>query len=159
MRDSERRMKELVRQQLDRRLEKIRNAGVVLEPPRDGWISALRHALGMTQAHLGRRMGMSRQAVSQLEQREADGSATLNALEQAAQALGGRLVYAIVPERSISETLARRAMELAEQMTSSVRHTMRLEDQEPSRDLEERTRELAEELLSSPKRLWTGRGE
>jgi predicted DNA-binding mobile mystery protein A len=102
---------------------------------------------------------MSRQAVSQLEQREADGSATLNALEQAAQALGGRLVYAIVPERSISETLARRAMELAEQMTSSVRHTMRLEDQEPSRDLEERTRELAEELLSSPKRLWTGRGE
>jgi hypothetical protein len=35
---------------------------------------------------------------------------------------------------------------------------MRLEDQEPSGDLQVRTRELADELLSSPKRLWNRRG-
>jgi predicted DNA-binding mobile mystery protein A len=112
----------------------------------------------MTQAHLARRIGVSRQAVSQLEQREVDGSVTLNALEQVAQALGGRLVYAIVPERSLTETLERRALEVAADLTNSVRHTMRLEDQEPGRDLEERTRDLANELLASPKRLWSNRG-
>ena len=158
MKDSERRLEELVRHQLDRRLHEIRKVTPLLERPRAGWISALRHALGMTQAQLGERMGVSRQAVSQLEKREADGSATVNALEHAAQALGGRLSYAIVPDHSITETLEARALELAAQMTSSVRHTMRLEDQEPSGDLQVRTRELADELLSSPRRLWDPRG-
>jgi predicted DNA-binding mobile mystery protein A len=150
-----RRIRELARQQLDQRLERIRSMIPDLGRPQRGWVSALRTAYAMSQADLARRMGISRQAVSQLEQRESDGSVTLKALEQAAQALGGELVYAIVPRRSISDTLEDRALRLASQMTASVRHTMRLEDQAPNSDLDERTRALARELLASPRQLWS----
>ena len=145
----------LARKQLDRRLDAIREASHLLDQPRGGWIVALRRALGMTQAHLAGRMAVSRQAISHLEKREADGSVTLKALEQAAEALGGRLVYAVVPERPLSDTLEQQALKVAERMTGSVRHTMRLEDQEPSSDLDQRTRDLAQELLASPDRLWS----
>ena len=108
----------------------------------------------MSQKDLARRMGVSQQAVSQLERREADGSATLHALEQAAEALEGQLVYGVVPARSIDALIEARALHLATQMMNSVRHTMRLEDQEPSLDLDDRTRELARELKASPEKLW-----
>jgi predicted DNA-binding mobile mystery protein A len=111
----------------------------------------------MTQSALAERLGISRQAVSQLEQREGEGAATLKALEQAAQALGGELLYAIVPARSVQETLEARALELAAQMTGAVRHSMRLEEQEPVSDLEDRTRRLARELLTFPGQLWSSR--
>ena len=155
MKTSDRRIRELARQQLDRRLERIRSLVSDLRTPQGGWVSALRTAYGMSQADLARRMGISRQAVSQLEQRESDGSPTLKALNHAAHALGCELVYAIVPGQSIGEVLHRRALGLARQMTGSVRHTMRLEDQAPDSDLDERARALAEELLASPGQLWS----
>lgn len=108
----------------------------------------------MTQADLAQRMGVSRQAISQLEQRESDGAVTLKALEEAANAFGGEVVYAIIPGRPLAEILENRAVRLARRMTGPVRHTMRLEDQEPDSDLDQRTRELADELLSDPRRLW-----
>jgi predicted DNA-binding mobile mystery protein A len=126
-----------------------------LEAPAGGWIAALRTAYGMSQNDLARRMGVSQQAVSQLERREAAGSATLHALEQAAEVLGGRLVYGIVTARPIEALIEDRAQHLAKQMTSSVRHTMRLEDQEPSADLDDRTRALARELKATPEKLWS----
>lgn len=109
----------------------------------------------MSQVELARRMGVSQQAISQLERREADGSATLNALEEAADGLDCEFVYALVPRRSITATLEARALRLATRMTGSVRHSMRLEDQEPASDLDDRTRALAKELLASPERLWS----
>lgn len=154
MKRRDHRVQELARSQLDRRLAQIREVTPLLEQPRGGWLKALRTALGMPQAYLAERMGVSRQAIGQLEQREADGNATLIALEQAAHAMGGRVVYAIVPERSIADTLEQRAVGLAKQMTGSVRHTMKLEDQEPVTDLDEATKRLATELLESPARLW-----
>ena len=149
------RVRDLARAQLDRRLDQIRSAIPALRSPQGGWINGLRTALGMTQADLAHRIGISRQAVSQMEQRESDGSVTLRALEEAAQALDSQLVYAIVPVRPIGQTLEERALRRARQMMGSVRHTMRLEDQEPDSDLEERTMELAKELLAAPTRLWS----
>jgi len=151
----ERPTQQLARRQLDQRLEAIRMSSGLLERPRGGWIATLRRALGMPQAHLANRMQVSRQAISQLEKREIDGSITLNAMEQAAHALGGRLVYAVVPERTLQSTLEDRALRIAARMTGSVRHTMKLEDQEPASDLDQRTREIAEELLGSQARLWS----
>ena len=154
-RDSQRRIRSLIRKQLDRRLEQIRAVSPLIEPPRGGWVSTMRQALGMTQAQLAARMAITPQAVSQLEQREADGSVTLKALEEAAHALGARLIYAIVPERPIETMLEQRAQDMAARLTGSVRHTMRLEDQEPDVSLDQRTQNLAKELLSSPRQLWT----
>ena len=152
---AERPIQLLARRQLDRRLDAIREASPLLDQPRGGWIVALRRALGMTQSHLAARMAVSRQAISHLEKRESDGSVTLKGLEQAAVALGGRLVYAVVPDRPLADTLEQQALNVAAQMIGSVRHTMRLEDQEPSSDLDQRTKDLAQELLSSPARLWS----
>ena len=145
----------IARRQLDERLNAIRQVGGLFERPRRGWIATLRRALGMPQTRLAHQLDVSRQAISQLEKREADGSITLNALEQAAEALGGRVIYAVVPDRPIQETLSRRAMHLASQITGAVRHTMQLEDQEPGSDLERRTAELAEALAETPSRLWS----
>ena len=155
MKTSDRRIRELARQQLDRRLERIRNFVSDLRKPQGGWVAVLRSAFAMSQADLARRMGISRQAVSQLEQRESDGSVSLKALDHAAHALGAELVYAIVPRQSIGEVLEGRALSLARQMTGAVRHTMRLENQAPDSDLDERARALAEELLASPGQLWS----
>lgn len=151
----ERHVEQLARRQLDERLAGIRAAAVLFDRPRRGWIATLRRALGMPQAHLAHRMSVSRQAVSQLEKREADGSITLNALEQAAEALGARILYAVVPDRPLDETLSDRAFELASRLTGTVRHTMRLEDQEPESDLQRRTRDVADVLLERPSRLWS----
>lgn len=109
----------------------------------------------MTQADLAKRLGVTRQAVTQLERREAEGSITLNALREAAEALGGRVAYVVVPEHRLSETLEERAYEIARHRVTTVRHTMRLEDQETDSDVEERIREIAEDLLRSPERLWS----
>jgi predicted DNA-binding mobile mystery protein A len=149
------RVRQLSREQLDKRLDEARQIAPVMQTPPKGWIAAIRTALGMTQAALAERMEVSRQAVSQLEHREADGSITLNALQEAAEALGGRVVYIVIPDRPVSKTLEERAYRIARQMVTSVRHTMRLEDQETDSDVEERIREIAEELLVSPRALWS----
>ena len=117
-------------------------------------MATLRSALGMSQAALARRMGVTQQTISQLEKREAERTVTLEALQQAALALGGQLVYAVIPEKPLGEMLEERALQIAQQHTSSVRHSMRLENQEPDTDLEPRVRELAKELLADPKKLW-----
>lgn len=109
----------------------------------------------MSQATLADRMGVSQQMISQLEQRESTGNVTLNALQEAAEALGGQLVYAIVPAQPLQTMLEDRALRIATQMTVSVHHTMRLEDQETGSVPDERTRELAKELMASPGRLWS----
>ena len=145
----------MARRQFDERLAAIRAASGLFERPRRGWIATLRRALGMPQSHLAHRMRISRQAISQLEKREVDGSITLSALEQAAEALGARVVYAVVPDRPLLATLSDRALKLASRITGSVRHTMRLEDQDPGSDLDRRTLELAASLAESPSRLWS----
>jgi predicted DNA-binding mobile mystery protein A len=127
----------------------------LFERPRRGWIATLRRALGMPQARLAHQLHVSRQAISQLEKREADGSITLSALEQAAEALGGRVIYAVVPDRPLQEMLSRRALYLASRITGSVRHTMQLEAQDPGSDLDGRTRDLAEAMAENPSRLWS----
>lgn len=114
----------------------------------------MRTAFAMSQKDLADRMGVSQQAVSQMERREADGALTLRALQQAAEALQGRLVYAIVPSLPIEELIEARALQVARQMLKSVQHTMRLEDQATSSDLEGQVRDLARELKASPEKLW-----
>lgn len=151
---TDRRIRELARQQLDRRLEAVRDVAPYLRAPKGGWVNAIRTAHAMSQGDLARRMDVSQQAVSQLEGREAIGSATLNALDEAAHALDCEFVYALVPRRPIQDTLEARALRLAQQMLGSVRHSMRLEDQAPQSGLKERTTVLAKELLASPDRLW-----
>src|SRR5271165_7656192 len=83
----------------------------------------------MTTAQFRKRLGVSQPRIIQLEKSEIIGGVTLHTLQRAAEALGCRLVYAIVPERPLADIVSERAELVAEKQLAAVRHTMRLEDQ------------------------------
>lgn len=142
-------------QQLDRRFVAFASLANALRPEK-GWIKAVREALGMTTAQLGKRLGVSQQRAAMLEKAEAEGSITLKSLEQAAQTLGCRVIYVLYPEEPLTQTLRTRAEAVADQQMRAVEQTMRLEDQsvaDAGLRLETRAK-LMEQLLKRPARLW-----
>jgi predicted DNA-binding mobile mystery protein A len=147
-------MKDAIRH-LDKRFTVLRGLTQSPRPPK-GWLRAVRDALGMTSAQFGRRLGVSQPRIIELEQSEVSGGVTLNTLQRAAEALGCRLVYALVPEKPLAETVRERADLVAGRQLKAVEQTMRLEDQSvkgatAARDLH---RQFVEELLRRPARLW-----
>jgi predicted DNA-binding mobile mystery protein A len=140
---------------LDSRFATLRPLLKSQRPPK-GWLRAIRDALGMTTKQFGRRLGVSQPRIVELEQSEVGGSVTLRTLQRAAEALGCRLVYALVPERPLAETVQNRAELVAEQRQAAVEHTMRLEDQfvKDKAAGKELRRQFVEELLRRPARLW-----
>ena len=81
---------------------------------------------------------------------------TLNTLQRAAEALGCRLVYVLVPERPLADTVRERADLVAARQAEAIAQSMRLEAQEvtdrkAAKDLH---REQVERLLQRPARLW-----
>lgn len=92
-------------------------------------------------------MGLSRSAVYQAERNEVEGAITLNQLQKLAEAMGGRLVYAIVPEGSVDDLIGAQARLKAETRIRRVSTHMELERQGLSKEqLELRIRDLASEL-------------
>lgn len=69
--------------------------------PLGGWVYTLRTAHGISCRELGRRLGISRQAVADLERREVAGTASLAALKQAAEAMDASLIYFCRPNHQI----------------------------------------------------------
>lgn len=147
-------MKDAIRH-LDARFADLRPLAAIHRPPK-GWIRAIRDALGMTTAQLAKRLGVSQPRVVELEQSEVSGSVTLHTLQRAAEALGCRFVYALIPEKPLAETVRTRAEAVAQRQLASVQQTMRLENQSVSdKAVSDRLRDqLMEELLRRPARLW-----
>lgn len=116
------------RRQLDKRLNSLRDSDTFTRPPR-GWIKAIREALGMTTAQLGKRLGVSQPRAVKIENTETKGSITLDSLERAANALDCRLVYALAPRKPLDELVAERAERLAKKRLKSTSHSMALEAQ------------------------------
>lgn len=145
--------RQLLRTQIERRLK----PWYTLErrKPAAGWVRTLRDALGMSAAQLAARMGISRQAVADLETRERAGTATLAALQKAAEEMQCDLVYALVPRKGLTKTMEDQAHQAAVQELSSVAHSMRLEDQATEPDaLQALLRARVEELLLNERQLW-----
>jgi predicted DNA-binding mobile mystery protein A len=146
----------LARRHLDRRLEPLRaNAAALARPPR-GWVRAIRDALGMTTRQFASRLGVAQSVAVDLERRELRESVSLGTLRQAAEALDCRLVYALVPNRSLEDTLLARARQQAAVQLAHAHHTMSLEDQALSAaNLAAEGERLAAELArGDPRRLW-----
>jgi predicted DNA-binding mobile mystery protein A len=143
-------------QQLDKRFAKLKPLATEAIRPTRGWIRAIRTALGMTTGQLARRMGVAQPRIIEIERGVADGNITLKTLQRAAEALGCRLVYVLVPEHPLEDTLRERASLIADQQLASVEQTMRLEAQEvhDAQQREQTRRRLADELLTRPARLW-----
>lgn len=126
--------------------------------PPHGWLRTLREALGMTRAQLGARVGLSESAINKLEANEARDAITLANLQKLAAGMGGRVVYAIVPNEAPSfEAFAtKQAESIARKRLARVSHTMALEDQSVRPGHEQRQlRQIVDSLLKGSRRnLW-----
>ncbi|MBL0200655.1 MAG: mobile mystery protein A [Chitinophagaceae bacterium] len=126
-------------------------------PPPTGWIKAIRNAIGMSMLQLGKRLSITKQSVQDIERREKDGSISIKALREAARALDMQLVYGFVPnDGSLEALIDRKAKELATQIVQRTSNSMKLEDQENSKQriekaIEERATIIKNEM---PKTLW-----
>ena len=126
-------------------------------PPPTGWIKAIRTAIGMSMLQLGNRLAITKQGVKDIERREKDGSLTIKALRETARALDMQLVYGFVPnDGSLEALIDRKANALAAQIVMRTSNTMKLEDQENSKERIEKA--IAERAVAikneMPKTLW-----
>jgi predicted DNA-binding mobile mystery protein A len=143
-------------EQLDERLETLRAVAHLAAVPPRGWIRAIRETLGMTTRQLSQRLGVSQPRVVKLEQSETTGAITLGSLQRAAEALGCRLVYSIVPLKPLTETIEERISVIAERQLASVEQTMRLEAQEVTNKArrDQARQQIVQEVMRRPARLW-----
>lgn len=116
------------RRELDRKFNQA-NLEPIRAIPRLGWIRAVRGALGMSQAVLAGRLGVSAAAVNKLEQAERHGGITIRKLAEVAAALDCTLVYALVPHSTLEQTVRTQARRVAAEMLGYVARTMALESQ------------------------------
>lgn len=104
--------------QLDQILERFK----VLDKapmPKVGWVRTFRITLGMSMRQLGERMGITAQAVAQMEERETQGAVTLESLQTAARAMNLKVVYALLPAEGTLESMVEaRALELAREVVA-----------------------------------------
>ena len=127
-----------------------------LQRPSEGWLVKLRKALGMSGSDVASRMGVSRAAIYQAERNERDGAITINQMQKIAEAMGGRFVYAVIPEGSVHEVIRDQARRKARERVRRASAQMALEEQSLSETLiEERIDDLADELARDfPSGFW-----
>lgn len=146
--------KKLQIEQLDRKLASYVNFPDV---PAKGWIHGIRTALKMSFRQFGGRLGITAQSAQEIEEREKNGNISLKSLREVASALNMRLVYGFVPrDGSFEEMLEKQALIVARKIVKRTDNTMKLEDQQVSKERVERAvRELADEIKREmPRYLW-----
>ncbi len=145
----------LRRQQIEEAVKPFRDL-ITANPPRRGWVKAMQEALGMTNVQLAKRLKLKAQTIEDMQTYEARGTIKLDTLRKLAEALGCRVVYAVVPLKPIDEIRRARASEVARQQLRHVFHSMNLENQGVGSVAEQKEIErLTEELLAgNPKKLW-----
>lgn len=108
----------------------------------------------MTTGQLARRMKVKQPRIVELEQAEKARKITLQSLDRAAEALGCRVVYVLVPVRPLTEVLCERAARAAERQQACVDQTMQLEGQAVPDRKKDARKQLIGQLLQKPSRLW-----
>lgn len=146
----------LLIEQVDRKLAEFKplNSFTV---PQIGWIHTIRRALKMSLRQLGNRLKISPQSMKEIEEREANGSLTLKSLREVGAVLDMKLIYGFIPKSdSIEDMIEKRAESVAREIVIRTSQTMKLEDQENSKErLEKAIKSRTEEIKTKmPKYLW-----
>src|SRR6266851_1319932 len=128
-----------------------------LKPPPEGWLRTVRNALGMSGAQLAKKMGVTRARVAQAEHAELTGGVTLKSMQAAAEAVGCRFVYAIVPPARIEDIIIAQARKRALSIVGTASEHMALESQtlpndKIAQEVERLTHEIAREM---PPDFWS----
>lgn len=104
-------------------LAKLRN----VVSGKQGWISSVRQALGMTARQLAGRLGLSQPRVAKMEINE--DNLKISTMKKIAEGLDCDFVYGFVPKTSLQDTIDRQARKKASDVLSKVNANMALEDQ------------------------------
>jgi predicted DNA-binding mobile mystery protein A len=145
----------VARRHLDARFSKLRPLLAEFRRPHSGWIRAIREGLGMSARELGIRMGVTQQAVAEIERSEAVGTIRFETLVRAAEALNCDVAYVLVPRQPLNAVLDEQARKKATAYLRGIAHHSRLEAQVPSNaDAEAQVMELAKSFVDR-RGLWT----
>ena len=125
-----------------------------LAKPFGGWIVAFQEAIGMNAPALAERLGISRNNIYAAIQNEQAATISLNQLDKIADAMGGRLVYAIIPrDGPVEEIVLAQARAKARRIIQRTRAHMALEEQtEGLRSEAEMIEELASDIIREGRR-------
>lgn len=137
--------------------ERVNQAGSLvklLAKPVGGWIATFQEAIGMNAPALAERLGISRNNIYAAIQNEQAGTISLNQMEKIAEAMGGRLVYAIIPrEGPVEEIVMAQARTKARRIIQRTRAHMALEEQsEGLRSEAEMIEDLAADIIREGRR-------
>lgn len=132
---------------IDRSAQQMAN----VERPEKGWIASVRYALGMSAEQVAKRRGVSRNAVYQAERSELDGGVSIKQMQNLAAAMGGRFVYAIVPDDRIEDILYRQAIKKAKCLILEERESMTWSNDDRQDWIEDKAAEL---LHDFPADFW-----
>lgn len=149
-------IKAIVRKQYQDMEDRAAIAVAGLSRPPEGWLCTARKALRMSGAQLARRLGVSRALISRTEKNELTGSVTLKTMQNMAEAMGCRFVYAIVPEQDTQTLIEQQARKKSISMVEQANQQMALEAQALSaQQIQYEIARLQKELLEKmPKDFW-----
>lgn len=149
-------VKDTARRQYMRIADSAAQQFPTFQPPSEGWLVSLRKALGMSGTQVAKRLGVTRSAIYQAERNEREGAISISQMEKLAEAMGGRFVYAIIPEGSVQDVIRAQAYRKAEARIRRAGAHMALESQSLSREQTKRKiDELAEQLMRDmPSDFW-----
>jgi predicted DNA-binding mobile mystery protein A len=143
-------------QQLNEKMLQLAGMKHVIIPP-IGWIKAIRNGIGMSMEQLGKKLSITKQGVMDIEKREKEGAITIKSMQEIAKAIDMQFVYGFVPDDgSLDQMIEMRALEMATKIVQRTSNTMKLEDQENSKErIEKAIKERAAEIINkTPKILW-----
>lgn len=124
-------VKEVSRRNYQKQIDSVPKEIHALKIPKEGWLVACRKSLGMSGAELARKIGVSRSNIAQAESNELSGAATIATLNSFAEAMGCKLVYAIVPLKgqTTDQLIFAQAMKKARAIAGKTHEHMELEGQ------------------------------
>jgi predicted DNA-binding mobile mystery protein A len=134
----------------------LKQFGGYAMPGSEGWLKTVRKALGMSGSQLAKRLDVTKGRVSQAESAELSGSATLKSMQNMAQAMDCRFVYAVIPEKEIESVIRDRAVLKAKEQIKAASTQMALEAQSLNNEqLTFAVDQLASEIIEKmPSDLW-----
>jgi predicted DNA-binding mobile mystery protein A len=122
----------------------------------DGWIKTLRTALGMSATQLARRLGVTKQAIGNMERGERAGTLSLTTYHKVAETLGCHLKVVLVPKKPLETIVQEQARQVATRLVKQTSHQMHLEAQETTPSFQKaQIEEMTQELIRShSKKIW-----
>ncbi len=140
--------------QLDKALESF--SALLMHQPKEGWVRMIRQTLHMSTHELAKRLHVAQSTVVDMEMREIEKGISLKKLEEAAEALGCTVVYALVPKKSLIAMIEQQEKAKAEHMVMHTQKTMSLEAQALSNDqIKQQIDLVLHNIKNEPlKKLW-----